>query len=349
MLSRLPHRLLLALGFLLAGPAPPPASAQPAKAHAIRFCFWNVENLFDDRVNPKLEKVDREFDQWFARDKEALKNKLARIADVLLSKEMNNRVGPDVLALAEVESLRAVELVRDAVNARLPNKNLHYRHVAYLDPHGGRSIATAVLSRVPLSKDRPPRLLGRSQRILKVTLAAGKHELVVLATHWTSRVSDGRGTGRAGYAQAIRRDFAEASKKAPGVKYLVCGDFNDTPTDESVTQHLGATGDLDKVLSLGKNDRPLLYNPFADLARAKKGSHFYQGQPLLFDNICLSPGLLEAGGWSYVPRSAAIVELLSFRGRPDRFGGPADRRPWKSRGASDHFPVTVQLRLPAGK
>ena len=68
-------------------------------------------------------------------------------------------------------------------------------------------------------------------------------------------------------------------------------------------------------------------------------------RPYLFDNVCLSPGLLDGEGWGYVKDSAAIVEKFTFRGRPDRFGGPADRRPWRNRGASDHYPVTVQLRV----
>ena len=346
---RFSRRLILLTLALLGGICLMPASAQPAKSRTLRFCFWNVENLFDDKVNPKLEKVDREFDQWFAKEKEALPNKLARIVQVLLSKEMNDGTGPDIFAMAEVESLRAVELVRDALNAKLKDEALHYRHIAYLDPKGGRSIATAVLSRVPFSKDKPPRLLGRSQRMLEVTLVEGEHELVVMASHWTSRVSDGRGTGRISYAQQIYRNFSEKYKKSPGIKYLVCGDFNDTPTDESVERHLNATGDVKKVLGLGKGDRPLFYSPFAEMVKDKKGTHFYQGQPYIFDNICLSPGLLEADGWSYVNKSAAIVELLQFRGRPDRFGGPADKRPWRNRGASDHYPVTVRLRVPAAK
>ena len=349
MLSRLSQRLLIVSLAAFALVCVPRLSAQPAKFRTVRFCFWNVENLFDDKVNPKLEKVDREFDQWFAKEKDALPNKLARMADVLLSKEMNKGVGPDILAMAEVESLRAVELVRDALNAKLKDEALHYKHIAYLDPRGGRNIATAVLSRVPFAKDKPPRLLGRSQRMLEVTLVEGKYELVVMASHWTSRISDGRGTGRASYAQQIYRNFAETYKKTPGVKYLVCGDFNDTPTDESVARHLNATGDLKKVLALTAGDRPLFYSPFAAMVKDKKGTHFYQGQPYIFDNICLSPGLLESGGWSYVNKSAAIVELLQFRGRPDRFGGPADKRPWRNRGASDHFPVTVELRVPVVK
>ena len=56
-------------------------------------------------------------------------------------------------------------------------------------------------------------------------------------------------------------------------------------------------------------------------------------------------GLLDGEGWQYVNKSATIVPKFEFRGRPDRFGGPEDRRPWKNRGASDHYPVTVTFRV----
>lgn len=346
MLPRLRLSLLVALAALFAG-LTTFAPAQPTKARVRLFCFWNVENLFDDRPNPRLEKVDREFDTWFARDAQALEKKLERLCEVLLGAEMNAGRGPDILALAEVESLRAVELVRDALNRRLRDKTLHYRTVVYRDPQGGRSIATAVLSRLPVL-DARTRLLGKAQRMLRVHLVEGKAELVVLASHWTSRVSDTAGRGRAGYARAIHDDYANLYRANPAVDYLVCGDFNDTPEDDAVVRGLGAIGDVQKVLGQGRGNRPLLYNPFAELARAGKGTHSFGDRPYLFDNICLSPGLLDGEGWSYVNRSAAIVEKFTFRGRPDRFGGPADRRPWRNRGASDHYPVTVQLRLSAG-
>ena len=64
---RLGPLCLLALLLPFACPAP----AQ-SKGKTYLFCFWNVENLFDDKVNPKLEKADKEFDEWFANDKEAL-------------------------------------------------------------------------------------------------------------------------------------------------------------------------------------------------------------------------------------------------------------------------------------
>ena len=48
------------------------------------FCFWNVENLFDDHDDGRTQSGDREFDSWFAHDPSALKLKLSHLAEALL-------------------------------------------------------------------------------------------------------------------------------------------------------------------------------------------------------------------------------------------------------------------------
>lgn len=235
------------------------------------------------------------------------------------------------------------------MNARLKDKGNHYSHLVYLDPGGGRSIATAVLSRVAVVGK--PTLLSSQRRILKATLEANGHQLTVIASHWTSRVSDKAGTGRRSYAEAIHKDYAAMLGKDAKVAYLVCGDFNDSPEEPAVAKSLNA-GDLKSALDWKKGNRAVLYNPFLDLAKAKKGTHYFGPTPFVFDQIVVSPGMLEPGGWEYRNRSAAIVEKFAFHHRatdtrrPDRFGGPDDRRPFRNRGASDHYPVTVELKVP---
>src|SRR5262245_6882368 len=81
------------------------------------FCFWNVENLFDDQEDDRLQGADQEYDRWFARDHAALEFKLARLSQALL--EMNGGRGPDIIALAEVENQRAADLLTNALNSRL--------------------------------------------------------------------------------------------------------------------------------------------------------------------------------------------------------------------------------------
>jgi hypothetical protein len=77
------------------------------------FCFWNVENLFDDH-NDVRPPEDEEYDNWFARDPEALRLKLRHLSEALVA--LNGGRGPDVFAAVEVESVRAAELLRDALN-----------------------------------------------------------------------------------------------------------------------------------------------------------------------------------------------------------------------------------------
>ncbi len=331
-------RLLLLLAAVALSASP--ASAQ-TKARPILFCFWNVENFFDDQRNPKLEKADREFDDYFSKDKEALAFKLKRLVQVLTDKGMADGRGPDILCLAEVESRRAVELLQTELNKHFKEKALQYAHIAYLDPGGGRSIATAVLSRIPFSNK--PLLLSTQRRILKVNVEVEKHPLTIVASHWTSRISDTTGRGRGSYAEAIHRDYAAAFKKNKEVAYIVCGDFNDNPGDDTVAKTLGASGDVNKVLDAAKDGKAMFFHPFVKLEKAGKGTHFFKGKGFVFDHIVVSPGMLEAKGWQLRAGSANIVEKFKFRDGPDRFGGPTDRREFKNRGASDHFPVTVEL------
>src|SRR5687768_8002702 len=98
-----------------------PQSDVPADGYL--FCFWNVENLFDDELDPKPLEADRDYDEWFARDAAARRFKLDRLSEALA--KLNGGRGPDVLALAEVEGTRAADLLREALNARL-GEDLHY-------------------------------------------------------------------------------------------------------------------------------------------------------------------------------------------------------------------------------
>ncbi|MFQ3651745.1 MAG: endonuclease/exonuclease/phosphatase family protein [Gemmataceae bacterium] len=339
--------LLAFLGMVRPSTAQTPVKLGPS---TFTFAFWNVENLFDDKENPNLEEADRPLDQFFARNPKFLKAKLDNLAKVLLDIKQFAGKGPDILCLAEVESKRAVELLRERLHADLKDKRDHYSHLVYLDPAGGRRIATAVLSRVAVVGK--PELLSSQRRILKLTLQHNKHQLTVVASHWSSRISDNTGRGRAAYAEAIHRDYSKMVAADARVRYVVCGDFNDNPDDPAVTKNLNATGEVKAVLDWKKGERPIFYNPFMDLAKKNKATLYFGPTGYVFDQIVVSPGMLEPGGWEYRNRSASIVELLCFEHRlsntkrPNRFGGPDDKRPLEHRGASDHYPVKIELKVP---
>jgi endonuclease/exonuclease/phosphatase family metal-dependent hydrolase len=304
-------------------------------------CFWNVENLFDDQDDDRHTRGDKEYDSWFAEDKVALKQKLDNLAGVILG--MNDGKGPDILALAEVESARAAELVQQRLNAGLKDRSLHYTTVLFKNPSGGRHIATAILTRLPVEKGKT-RLLGKRLRILQGQVVVADRPLTIIASHWSSRISDKTGATRGKYADLIYGHFKGMVLANPKVDFLVCGDFNDNPDDESVTTHLWATEDAAGVRSSG--DEPKLFNLMGSLWQKGSASIYNRATPYLFDQICVSPGMLDDEGWSVVPDTARVVpQMAQANGRPNRFGGPKDRRPMTARGASDHFPVIVRLRV----
>src|SRR5262249_8281852 len=214
---RLVPPLLAAL--LLGAAAPGGGSAVPgpeevaAAGQSYLFCFWNVENLFDDRHDPKAQGADKEFDAWFAEDAAARKLKYEHLSQALT--ELNDGKGPDILAVADLESERSAELLRDALNHRLKDRSLHYAKPLYKDPHGLKNIATAILTRLPVHESKT-RLLGRRQRILEGHVEVNGHELVVIASHWSSRLHAKEGEGRDHYAEAIHGRYKAMWKADPG-------------------------------------------------------------------------------------------------------------------------------------
>jgi endonuclease/exonuclease/phosphatase family metal-dependent hydrolase len=327
-----------------------PASTFSAKGD-ILFCHWNFENLFDDQDDPRRQ-VDEEYDNWFARDAEARQLKYQRLAEALL--RISGGRGPDIIAGNEVESHRAVELLRNELNRRLPADVPPYRHMAFVELRdAGRHIAPCVLSRLPL---RDARLLGRRQRILEVLVTVDNYNLVLINSHWTSQLSDkgdDPSRGRGAYASVIAERLRHWYRQQPDVDLLVCGDFNTTPDDPLLRERLGLTDRTDLLnqwppklfgLLLGKSaDR---YGTVYYSGKLHDGRHF--SGPLIYDQIAVSPGLLDDRAWTCLPDTLQVptdglVRSGTRSRQPWRFGGPGDQ-PF-GRGYSDHLPVLLTLRL----
>ncbi len=310
-----------------APPAPPPADG------GYLLCSWNVENLFDDVDDPD----DREtLENWFGRNPAMVHEKLDRLCKALLLQAGGR--GPDILVVVEVENRRAATLLQEALNSRLP-AHLAYTSLVFRENRTGRHIAPAILSRIPGRVDAtltfPP-----TQRILAARLVAEGRPLTILASHWTSRLTDKVGTKRAAYADSLARAVRELG---PSTDILLCGDFNDEPDDLSVRRNLHASGDLALV---GADDpAPPLLNLMAGKDPDRFGTYRYKGHWRMFDQIVVSPGLLDPSGWEVLPETVRAENRAEFRagrdGHPWRFG---NERGDDARGFSDHFAVTVRLR-----
>jgi endonuclease/exonuclease/phosphatase family metal-dependent hydrolase len=334
----------LVSAFLLAAPGcqsspPPTLTLPPGAPKEILFCHWNVENFFDDRNDGRTGPGDKEYDALFADRPELLKQKLAKLTDAIL--KMNAGKGPDILAIVEVESVRAAELLQKALNDRLPDKALHYENILMKEIAGGRHIAPAILTRLPVVKDRT-RTLDKNHRILVGHIKVNDHELIVIASHWTSRLKETNKKGRNDYADKIYGAANAMFRSNASVDLLISGDFNDDPDDEAVVKHLHASGDIDAV----RAGNPLqLFNLCAGKDPKLFGTHYYK-QWHIFDQIVVSPGMLDAKGWSCDPKSLHVFNDLhrakDRQKRPWRFGGANEKT---ERGYSDHFPVSVKLRV----
>ena len=324
------------------GAAPPPPAAPtelepPAEAApgVYLFCTWNVENLYDDRDDPRLRDTAEDY---FGTHPEVLDRKLDLLARALLLQGEGR--GPDILAVVEVENRRAAEMLRDALNAKLP-PGLHYTGIAQRDNPTGRRFGPAVLTRLAVL-DARTRANAGGRRILEAHLSAGGPELVVLASHWTSRLRDGDEPKRAAYADALYNSYRGLATLDPEVDLILCGDFNDEPDDPSLTDHLHATADPSAVVPGGD----YLLDLMAGRDPRAFGTYYHAGNWSILDHIVASPGLLDPAGWRVDPDSLRVEAPSSLRsgaaGYPRRFGNANNRNP---RGPSDHFALTVKLRL----
>ena len=130
------------------------------------------------------------------------------------------------------------------------------------------------------------------------------------------------------------------------MKVFVMGDMNDDPTSKSMYEVLRAKSEISEV---GEGD---VYNPWYNiLAKEAKGTLYYRGKWNLFDQIVLTPNLLNKDGkkkgyrslkyWNHqvFRRDYLIQQEGRYQGAPLRTkaGGK-----WLN-GYSDHLPVVLYL------
>ena len=319
-----------------------------ADQEEVRVAFYNVENLFDTEDDPNRQ--DEEFlpdskKQWTI---ERYQDKRAKLVQVVAALEY-----PTLLGLAEVEN----EAVLRALTEHPDLAEVGYDVVLYDSPDA-RGIDVALLYRTafftPVSSQAIPVAFEeenyQSRDILLVSGTLGqdaKHNtLHVLVNHWPSR--------RGGVAQSEARRLAAAALARQAVDELLqtdatanvilMGDFNDEPTDRSITEGLRATGAAEKT------DPFQLFNTVAALDAQGRGTYQFRGNWNMLDQIILSTGLVEdardVADYHYLPESATVFApdwLLQAEGK---YAGYPDRTYVGNRylgGYSDHLPVYIDL------
>ena len=307
--------------------------------------FYNIENLFDTIDDKK--KKDEDFTpsgryQW---DDDKYGKKLKNMS-IVISK-IGDEDGPEVLGLAEVENRKVLE---DLIATPLL-KDKGYKIVHFESPDF-RGIDVALLYKesflkvtksitYTLSDPASPRFITRD--ILVVEGNVGKDKIYFLVNHWPSR-RGGKEEKRALAAQQAKHIVDSLQTKNKKAKIILMGDFNDDPTDVSLTKHLGVKNTLSEA---GKKD---LFNTIASTFTAadrKSGTLSYKGKWNIFDQMIITKSLMGKKGTSYVKNSSKIYKQDFLFNQSGKYKGYLHRTSGGGKflnGYSDHLPVYIYLK-----
>ena len=311
--------------------------------------FYNVENLFDTTHDEG--KNDHDFTpngsyQW---NEMKYRHKLHNMASVLA--EMGTDVLPNVgcaaIGLAEVENDHVMNDL--TAQPELAARGYKYVHIEGPDRRGidcaliynPKLFTVRDTKLVPYVYDLPKDSTHATRGFLTVSgTLAGEH-VTIIVCHLPSR-------GAGSYYRELGGKQVKALKDSllredPKVKVLVMGDMNDDPTNKSMYECLSAKGEISEV---GAND---MYNPWYNvLVKEGTGTLKYQGKWNLFDQIIMTPNLLNKAGkkdfselkfWKnqIFRRDYLFQESGKYKGNTKRTtaGGV-----WLD-GYSDHLPVVT--------
>ena len=313
--------------------------------------FYNQENLFDTTHDEGKKDFQYLPDGQYKWNETKYKHKLHNMARALA--DMGTDVLPEVgcafIGLSEVENAHVLE---DLVAEKpLKAKNFKYVHIEGPDRRG---IDCALIYNPSLYKVNNVKLVPYVQALEKdsayytrgfLTVSgelAGEHVSVIVC-HLPSRFSGSFYREQGG--RQIKAVKDSLLREDPNCKVFVMGDMNDDPYDKSMAEALGGRRYIDKVKD---GD---MFNPWWDiLKKSGKGTLMYKGAWNLFDQILITPNLLNKKGekdysslkyWkSHVFRRDYLFQNEGkYKGSPKRThaGGV-----WLD-GYSDHLPVVMYL------
>lgn len=341
------YMLLLAL-LLMTGAATAKGGQKRFDVYGVG--FYNVENLFDtchDAGKNDFEFLPDGTYKWTA---EKYASKLANMARVLaeMGTDKLPGVGCAVIGVAEVENARC--LADLCSEEPLKHKGFRYVHEEGADQRG---VDCALLYNPSLFSVRNTRLVPYKYKLAQDSLRAtrgffivsgtmGGEHVTVVVNHLPSRGSTSyyREEGAA-QLRAVRDSLIAAD---PKVKLIIMGDMNDDPQDKSMAVCLGGKR---KISEVGDSD---MYNPWWDVLESGTGTLTYRGAWNLFDQILLSPSLLDREGRKDYTTLKLFSHQIFRRDYLIQQDGPYKGSPLRTHGGgkwlngySDHLPTVVYL------
>jgi hypothetical protein len=209
--------------------------------------FYNTENFFDtenDSLTNDEEYTPDADRRW---NPARLHSKAERLAKVILAAGKWN--APVVIGLCEVEDQKVLELL----TRNEPLAKFHYK-IVHKDSPDERGIDVALLYLTEIFRPfdyqaipvvDPTDKSFKTRDILQVSgVLHGCDTLHIFVNHWPSRYGGVMETlrYRSLAAETLKKSIQELFAKYPKAKIICMGDFNDSPTDDSLAKILGAKG-----------------------------------------------------------------------------------------------------------
>ena len=318
---------------LLFAPLPLMGQGQRDTSYTFTAAWWNVENLFDLRDDPKTN--DEEFTpvgerHWTRR---RLNAKLQGIYKTLTMMDL-----PDVVGLGEVENNYVLrELCQATPLAQVPYRYVHY------DSPDRRGIDVALIyrtDRFTVTASRPVRVsdstegfFTRDILVVEGVTSTGDSVCIVV-NHWPSkRGGEEADARRLQIAQTLRALMLDLHAKHPTAAVVAMGDMNSMADEEAIAKGMGFVGDTVNPDGI----RLLTQRLPNDL-----GSHKYQGEWRYIDHVFL----LADEQWQ-----VKKLKLLRFDHLLTDDGNRPGQRPKRTYqgslyegGLSDHLPLLLTLK-----
>lgn len=327
-----------------------PVISQKYPDTLVSIAFYNLENLFDTQRDTSIS--DEEFTpngakKWTEDKYQAKLHNLSKVISELAKNKTPS--GPAIIGVCEIENR---QVLRDLLNTDAL-KNTTYQ-IVHSNSHDARGIDVALFYQPSIFKyesyESVSVLLRDSiegnkytRDVLFVKGYLGNQKVYITVNHWPSRRSGVAASQkyRNQLAKINRMIYDSISVLENDPAFIVMGDLNDNPSDESVKYILKAHKEQEYV------KEKEFFNPFYTNYKNGEGSLAHNGSWSLFDQIILSHKLIHpnTGDWEYTQHQVFHRDYMletdgKYKNYPKRsFSGDI----WNN-GYSDHFPTIVFLK-----
>lgn len=306
--------------------------------------FYNTENLFDTEDDQRNRGDDEFLPEGFrAWTPERFARKIQHTTEAIC---LMKQQPPALFGLCEIENRNVLEQL--IASPLLAGNSYEIVHRESEDKRGIDCALVYDASKMELIEARyhVVTLNGKhfyTREIVEGLFRIREKEVYVFVNHWASRREGKEATQprRIAAANVLRKRVDELLHKNPLTNILIMGDFNDTPTDESLYNVLRAKGQHE----LTKND---LINLLIEEEKDDLGTHIFQGEWLVFDQMIVSQGLLQGRNGLEIHKSNAFIlkheTLLKQQGN-ETLLHPTYAGDDYVGGYSDHLPVYLEISV----